>query len=659
MTTIGQSQGYLERHLRPSQQGWALLLLAVIIAAGLRFWHLGAVPPGLYRDEAVNGLDALDVLAGGRDGQSPFYFTANNGREPAYVYLTALSVSLLGNTILAVRLAAAVIGTLTTWFTYKLAMTWFGRQVGLFSAALWAITVWPVHLSRIGLRPILLPLMLAMVLWLGTSAYRRSRLGQNVAWLWLLSGLFYGLSFYTYLAVRFTPVIFVLLIIYLFATGRLRGVWPGAAYFVAGTAVVLAPLLLLALDQPELLFGRLGQVSILSQAVNGGDLPRTLWRQIWQTLGLFFVTGDDIIRHNPPGRPLFDLIMALPFMAGVIWCVKSWRRSPAMALLLWVGVMLAPTVLAEDAPHFLRAVGILPGVLFFAAIGLSLLWSWSRLPARLAHLLVIGLLIASLALTINDYFRVYSRQPVTAFWFDAAASDLADDINDEPAGRPVYVDRRFWRDWPSLRFLVDPEQPLAFYDTGDLAADQVEQPAAIYAWPYDQLDQSARAIAGPALVSAQTGSLVQGDLEPEAYPLYVRYEATKAPDESILANFDNAIQLRGAEITPLDNGRLQVEIHWSLESEAVDRSLIAFVHLMEQGNLIGQSDGVPGDGNWPAQWWRRGLTIVDTHELTPAVPYEEEKHQILIGLYEASTQELLPVLYEDGASAGDAWLWQP
>ncbi|UCG25893.1 MAG: glycosyltransferase family 39 protein, partial [Chloroflexota bacterium] len=371
MTTIGQSKGYLARHLRPSQQGWALLLLAVIIAAGLRFWQLGEAPPGLYRDEAVNGLDALDVLSGDRDGQSPFYFTANNGREPVFIYLTALSIVLLGNTALAVRMAAAVIGTLTTWFTYKLAKTWFGRRVGLLSAVLWAMTVWPIHLSRIGLRPILLPLMLAIVFWLGTSAYRRSRDGQSVAWLWLLSGLFYGLSFYTYLAVRFTPVIFILLIIFLYATGRLKGVWPGVAFFAAGAAIIVGPLLILALVQPDLLFGRLGQVSILNPAINGGDLPRALWRQIWQSLGLFFVAGDDILRHNPPGRPLFDLLMAIPFLAGVIWCVRNWRRPSAMLLLLWVGKGADPvalTTLSVILQHFDRDAAT-DGVVIVGEVG--------------------------------------------------------------------------------------------------------------------------------------------------------------------------------------------------------------------------------------------------------------------------------------------------
>ena len=333
-----------------------------------------------------------------------------------------------------------------------------------------------------------------------------------------------------------------------------------------------------------------------------------------------------------------------------------------MTLLLWVGVMLAPTILAEDAPHFLRAVGILPGALIFPAIGLSLLWTWSRIPSRLAHGLVIGGLLASLVLTVNAYFVDYAHQPATGYWFEAAASDLANQINEETDGKPLYVDRRFWQGWPAVRFLVDEDRPVTLYDAGELAAGQVEGPAVIYAWPYERLDQTARALASPAIVSGQTGSLAQGDLEAEAYPLFIRYasdDVTKAPDESSLANFDNAIQLRGADVSQLDDGRLQVDLQWSLVSEEMKLPVVAFVHVIGPDGLIGQSDNVPSDGNWPAQWWRSGLIIVDSHLLALDVPYEEEEHQILIGLYNAITQEQLLVLNEDGVPEREAWLWQP
>ena len=151
-----------KNHRSPSTFGWALLLLAVGTAVFLRFYNLGNWPPGLYRDEAFNGLDALRVL----DGEPALFFIANNGREPLYITLTALSVALFGRTVLAVRLAAAVVGSLTTWLVYKLGRSWFGWRVGLLAAWLWAITLWPVHLSRLGLRTILLPAALALAFWL-------------------------------------------------------------------------------------------------------------------------------------------------------------------------------------------------------------------------------------------------------------------------------------------------------------------------------------------------------------------------------------------------------------------------------------------------------------------------------------------------------------
>ena len=54
----------------------SLVLGLLILAAALRFIRLDQLPPGLYHDEAYEGLDALRVL----DGQTPIYFPANNGR---------------------------------------------------------------------------------------------------------------------------------------------------------------------------------------------------------------------------------------------------------------------------------------------------------------------------------------------------------------------------------------------------------------------------------------------------------------------------------------------------------------------------------------------------------------------------------------------------
>jgi len=623
---------------------------------------LGHIPPGLYRDEAYNGLDALKVIAGDRQDLSPFYFEGNNGREPAYIYLTVLSTFLFGQSVFAIRFAAAVIGTLTTWFTYKLAKTWFGQNVGLLSAWVWAITVWPIHLSRIGLRPVLLPLMLAITFWLGTIAYRRSRDGRSDRWLWLLAGITYGGAFYTYLAARFTIFIFILLVVYLLATRRREGLWPGVGWAVSGMAICLIPLALVTWQEPELVMGRLGQVSVLSPAINQGDLPGTLWRQLWSTLGLFLIKGDTIIRHNPPGRPVFDLLMAIPFLVGLFWCLRRWQSAAAVALLLWVGIMLGPTLLAEDSPHFLRAAGVLPGAMMLPALGLSQLWDWSKLPPRLGQVMAIGLLFLSMIVTIKDYFIDFGQQPMTAYWFESAARDLAESVNELSGESQVYLDQRFWDSWPSIRYLMQPEQPVMFFRPEQLSVDEFGHMSTIFAWPYQDLDLVSGAISAPSTVAGFPGSLAQGDLEAAPYPLYVRYEVDVTGNRAILANFDNNIQLREAELTELSPMKLQIDLYWSADTGS-EEPVVAFIHVVDQqdgsGSLIGQSDSIPSQGYWPRERWRPGLIIHDRHVIELETEFDKNEQQIRVGLYEANTLDNYALLGEDGLSNEDTWLLRP
>jgi 4-amino-4-deoxy-L-arabinose transferase-like glycosyltransferase len=625
--------------------------MVLLVAAVLRLWQLGEWPPGLYRDEAFNGLDALGAL----DGEHALFFPANNGREPAYIYLTAAAVALLGRSVLAVRLGAALVGIATSYLTYRLARSWFGWRTGLLAAWLWAVTLWPVHLSRIGLRAILLPAALALAFWLGTRAYR-----QNDRRWWLLAGIAYGATFYTYLAARFTPIVLALFVSYLFlnrpqARARLRValLWGGL-----GSVLILLPLAGLALQQPELILGRAGQVSVFSESINGGDPWGTLLRHTGRTLGLFLLRGDTIGRHNPPGRPLFDLIMALPFLGGLIWALRQWRRPPAAALLIWVAVMLGPTLLAEDAPHFLRAVGILPAALLLPALGLSKLWDWPKLADALRHGLVLILAAGTLIVTAVDY-RNYVRAPEIAYLFEAGARTLAEEVRRaaSPLGSTVFLDRRFWQSWPSLRFLVEESSVWLFTPETGLP-DRAPLPLTIYAWPYVPLAFVPQAVeqSGAGLVFARRGALVRGDLEAEAYPLYYSYLLLEEPVAvpGPLARFGDRLVLREAVVSQPTRDRLQVDLLWqgTVPDEA---PLVVFVHVLDGGRLIGQDDAPPLQGTWAPAWWRPDLLLQDRHLVALDSAFDPERHVVIVGLYDARTVTRLPVTSAAGDPAGDSW----
>ena len=148
------------------------VLLVTLAATVLRLWRLDQLPPGLWYDEAVNGVDIRMVLSG---QGLPVYFASNNGREPLFIYLQALSTLLLGPTPYALRIVPALAGIVTVPVIYWCGRVIFGsspktpgaagkaplleRWVPLLAAATIAVSYWHLSLSRLGLRAgTLLPL---------------------------------------------------------------------------------------------------------------------------------------------------------------------------------------------------------------------------------------------------------------------------------------------------------------------------------------------------------------------------------------------------------------------------------------------------------------------------------------------------------------------
>ena len=629
---------------------WPLLLIVLVIGAGLRFHGLGKLPPGLYQDEAYNGLDALEVIGGAR----PLYFPANNGREPLFIYLVAASVGVLGRTPFAVRWPAAVIGVLTLPATYMLGRVLLGKRVGLMALAVAAFTFWPLALSRIGFRVVALPLLTALSLACAAAGWRSRRLG-----LVALGGLLYGCSFYTYLAARFTPLALIAFLIFWYSARRLT--FPPVrwlAVFALTAALVLAPLGDTALRQPEILLGRAGQVSIFNPAVNGGDLVGTLFQNLRAAFGMFNWRGDAIARHNLPGRPVFDLLLGAAFLAGVLIALRRalQGRDRACALvLIWTGVMLLPTVLAEDTPHFLRAAGVIPVVFLFPAVGLERLWvaNWRIGRWTMGQPLVGVILAASLALTARDYFGRYVRDPDTGYLFQSAAVELAHRVNRYSAttdgaheSTSVYLDRRFWDTFPSVRFLVTEGAGKRLFTEGEPLAPSTTAQTVVIAWPYEDPRPALKALPVRWRIHTEPGPLYRGDLEPAPYSLFTVYTANPAcspvllpPCGASVAEFEGGFRLHSTGIQWVAEG-LRVELVWEAR-EAPGQTYQVLAQALVNGEIAAQADGPLGTALYPSQWWRAGEIVQEVRVFALSHDVNRAKVVIQIGLYDPATGERL------------------
>ena len=698
---VGYNRPRLSFRSAPSRRliGLLPLVLIVFIGAALRFYRIGELPPGLYRDEGYYGLDALRVL----DGEFAIYFAANNGREGLFMYVLAAGVALFGRTPEALRIAAAFIGTLTLVAIYFAGRNMFSPRVGVLSAAVLAVTFWHLALSRVAFRAITLPLMLCAMMAFIFAALRAGALRPRMSYA-ALGGMAFGLSFYTY-----TSAQLVLPLVALYGLSLWVGLrqarfahndeaaaqrWRLPAFaFVAAGLIVLAPLLFWLTRHADLYFSRAGQVSIFNPAINGGDLPGMLAANVVKAAGMFVLQGDRIWRHNLSLRPVFDGWMASAFVLGLGVCawrgLRAWRSRLAPATLgmeagiapqfalLWLVMMLVPTVLAEDAPHFLRAVGALPAACIIAAVGLEAALAWLSRRGVLAGLTVFlrrrvspPAFVAALLLTLSavttasDYFTDYVRRALTRYWLEDHNVQMARLINsharDALPPSNIWLEDRLASNNPSLEFLAGGRWTTVSGEA-NAAAGIPTSPVLLIADPNHDWGDLRAALPAPATLSVIEGPLAQGDNDatPRRAFIGVRAEPLlpgSPAGRGIQAQFERGIALELASVQPAlqPTNFYTVTLIWSA-SGPIGEDYAIFVHWLRGGRPqpLVQADGSPANGYLPMPIWRAGDRIVDARLL--AVPDGAQPADVVsIGIYRREDNRRLSVLDAQGRPSSDS-----
>lgn len=417
-----------------------VLIGILALAALFRFWQLNGLPPGLHPEEAADGLTAAAIAEGG--WQSLYQQTGGIG-APLHL-LQAAAISLLGNTVLALRVVPAVLGVLAVWVTYMAAQTWFSQRVALLSSFLLASAPGAVFLSRISEPRMLSILLVPLVMWLAGRAVQTNKARWYVGTGVVLGGFWYvGLPVYTW-------IVFIL-VFALFARRYYRGYCKHATQPIL--MIILSALLVMLPSLVHYVATR-GVSHVLNLGTEAWmalttplETLLTLGAKAVTVLGMFHFSGGQNVVYNLPGHPVLNGVTGILFLLGLMLALRRFRDARYAALLGVVAVMLLPLVFtADEASSTVWAGGVLPAVYILASIGLVELFArWRGVFPRNVLALQLSITVILIALGLStwynwqQYFLAWGNMPETFAAYEEPAHHAARYISRQETGGDTYV----------------------------------------------------------------------------------------------------------------------------------------------------------------------------------------------------------------------------
>lgn len=433
---------------------YILLFFILVLGLFLRIYNIENAPPGVYPDEAVNGIDAISAL----NGNWQWFYPANNGREGLFMNLIALCFKFFGISVLTLKLPSIIFGTLTILGVYLLAKELFqNRRIGLISAFLTAVSFWAINFSRISFRANMLPAILSFAFYFLWKGLRTKKWFDFAA-----GGLIFGIGLHTYISFRIAPAILVAALFFLIISREnfLRDFWKKILIFIFFTAVTSAPMLYtFFVSHPEYLESRSASISILTPEVNQGHLFKTFLKSFSLSILKYNFWGDQNWRHNFPPYAILDPLTGIAFLFGLIYSLIKFtklffarifkkERNIALAiyafLILWFFAMLAPEFMtAEGNPHALRAIGTLPVAMIFSAMTFEFFYKKVQRHGNIFRFISASLMILIFlsigAFNAVKYHIVWAKKQETAQSFNKNLMEVSAYMKTVPNYEQKYI----------------------------------------------------------------------------------------------------------------------------------------------------------------------------------------------------------------------------
>jgi len=386
-----------------SQSSAAALALVAAVLVFFRAYRLN--PPGLWGDDAINGLLALRVLDG--EIASPFSLIrhAHSSFHALANFAIAASFDAFGASLTTLRLPGVIAGCIAGLGLYGIARRCFGVTTALIAALLFATSPMEIAHAK-SLTQVVLGLMFQI---LGMYALVRADQERRAGW-FAAAGVGLAATVYTYHSAKIAVLVAAPLVIdQLRRPETRRRSWIAAVAF----AIALLPAVQSYWADRLALTGRAQSVSLSAEIAEAGSLM-PLVEAVVRTLGIFhYAQGPKYHWFGPATDPALTLLSAALVLAGMAYSLTRWRSPYHQTLLVWFAVGIAPAALSSEAPRVYRALLASPPLFIWAAMPLARLWhaaTHDRV-GRVARATVVALLLAGAVFDYNYYFHRWYTHP--------------------------------------------------------------------------------------------------------------------------------------------------------------------------------------------------------------------------------------------------------
>jgi 4-amino-4-deoxy-L-arabinose transferase-like glycosyltransferase len=416
-----------------------MLIFIILLAAVLRLWQLGNVPPSPDWDEVALGYNAYSIMQTGKDEYGkflPLILRSYDDYKPAlYTYLIIPSISIFGLNVFAVRLPSAILGILSTLAVFYLIMELFEEyryrdKLSLLGSFLFAVSPWSLQFSRVGFEA-----NAALAFNIFCALFFLKGLKRPI--LLYFSAIFAVLSVYSYQSEKvFLPLIILsLAIIYRKELLDIQKKYLIGS-FILGLILILPMFLYLLGNSSSLQRAKSTSIFSYQSPIMANIQKLDMDIKNSDTLGLIldnrrfvyvkeiisgylshfdpnwlFITGD-IPRHHAPGMGLLYLF-EFPFILIGIYelLFGNFNKKTKLVIFAWLLIAPIPAAFTFEVPHAVRTLNFLPTWQIFSSLGIFVVFlHLSKLKAKIFGYLILALFFAVFIFNFVYYLDQYFVQ---------------------------------------------------------------------------------------------------------------------------------------------------------------------------------------------------------------------------------------------------------